>query len=117
MNGPTTDAVRSGPVRGGSALGRTPPRFDLDEPDPAPNPRLLDWVPATDPRVVPGGDYPIEGGVPHPRWVPESAEHRLASHPIVVAESAAVVRLLVVLAVAAFLLGLTVFYPVSPLGH
>jgi hypothetical protein len=35
----------------------------------------------------------------------------------VVRESAAVVRLLVVLAVAAFLLGMTVFYPVSPLGR
>jgi hypothetical protein len=64
-----------------------------------------------------GGDYPIESGVPHPHWIREQAEHRISSGRVSIDESGAVVRLLVALAVIAFLLGLTVFYPVSPLGH
>lgn len=117
MNEPTTDVVRSGPIRSGSVVRRTPPRVDLSEANPPPDLRLLDWVPAAEPDRASGPDYPIEGGVPHPHWVREPSEHRLAAHPVVVRESAAVVRLLVALAVAAFLLGMTVFYPVSPLGH
>jgi len=112
MSEPTTDAVRSGPIRSGSAFGQPPPLVDL-EADPGPNLRLLDWVPAAERH----SDYPIEGGVPHPHWVREPAEQPLAAHPVVISESAAVVRLLVALAVAAFLLGMTVFYPASPLDR
>jgi hypothetical protein len=87
----------------------------LEEVDPVRQSPLLDWVPASEPSRAAPLDYPIEGGVPHPRWVREPAEHRLAAHPVVVRESAAVVRLLFGLAIAAFLLGMTIFYPVSPL--
>ncbi|MDQ2965192.1 MAG: hypothetical protein M3R57_05040 [Chloroflexota bacterium] len=131
MNEPTTDAVRSGPIRSGSAAGRPRP---VDEPEPGwpdgteatpvlgeanerADRRLLDWVPAAEPGRTSDPDYPIEDGFPHPHWVREPAEHRLATHPVVIAESAVVLRLLVALLAAAFLLGLTVFYPVSPLGH
>lgn len=110
MNQLTTNAVRPVQIRSGSAFGRPPPLVDLQA-DPAANLRLLDWVPAAEP----GRDYPIEAGVPHPHWVRHPAEQPLAAHPVVIRESAAVVRFLVGLAVAAFLLGMTVFYPVSPL--
>lgn len=107
---PAATPVRPGPVRGGSAVGRPPALVNL-EAEPGPNLRLLDWVPTAEP----GRDYPIEAGVPHPHWVRQPPEQPLAAHPVVIRESAAVVRLLVGLAVAAFLLGMTVFYPVSPL--
>jgi hypothetical protein len=115
MNEPMTNAVRSVQVRSGSAFGRPPQRVDL-EADSAPNPRLLDWVPAAEPRRPSAHDYPIEAGVPHPHWVRDPAERPLAAPPVVIRDSPVVVRLLVGLAVAAFLLGMTVFYPVSPLG-
>jgi hypothetical protein len=87
----------------------------LEDIDVAQQPPVLDWVPASETGHAARLDYPIEGGVPHPRWIREPAEHRLAAHPVVVRESAAVVRLLFGLAIAAFLLGMTIFYPVSPL--
>jgi hypothetical protein len=111
MSQPTMTAVR-GQVRSGSAFGRPPPLVAF-ETDPIPNLWLLDWVPAAES----GRDYPIEAGVPHPSWVRQPAEQPLGARPVVIRESAAVVRLLVGLAVAAFLLGMTVFYPVSPLGR
>lgn len=111
----STNAVRSIEIRSGSAFGRPPQLVDF-EADPATDPRLIDWVPAAEPRRATTSDYPIEAGVPHPSWVLAPAEHRLAERPVVITESAAVVRLLVGLVVAAFLLGMTVFYPVSPLG-
>ncbi len=92
-------------------------RTTLEDLDVGQQPPLLDWVPVSEPGRAARLDYPIEGGVPHPHWIRESAEHRLAAHPVVVRESAVIVRLLVALAIAAFLLGMTVFYPVSPLGH
>jgi hypothetical protein len=123
--------VRPGPVRPGSAVAPSPRSVDEPGPEtwdgPATNPvalpggsahtRLFDWVPSAEPGATSGRDYPIEAGLPHPRWVPDRAEHSMASSPIVVAESPTVVRLLAALALAAFLLGLTVFYPVSPLGR
>jgi hypothetical protein len=122
VHDPDHVVVRAGPVRSGSARGRAarPPSAPIEplansivEQTASPGP--FDWVPTTEPER--GEDYPIEGGIPHPHWVREPAEHRLAAHPVVVSESAVIVRLLVALAVAAFLLGMTVFYPVSPLGH
>jgi hypothetical protein len=122
VNDPDRVVVRAGPVRSGSARGRAggPPSNPIE---PLANsiveenasPGLVDWVPTTEPSR--GGDYPIEGGIPHPHWVREPAEHRLASARIPIDASAAMVRLLVALAIIAFLLGMTVFYPVSPLGH
>lgn len=87
----------------------------LEDVDPAAQPPPLDWVPASEPGRAARLDYPIEGGVPHPHWVRHLAEQPLAARPVVIKESPLVVRLLIGLAVAAFLLGMTVFYPVSPL--
>jgi hypothetical protein len=122
VNDPDRVVVRAGPVRSGSARGRAAsPRSTPIEPlansivEQTASPGLFDWVPTTEPAR--GEDYPIEGGIPHPHWVREPAEHRVASARIPIDESAAVVRVLVALAIIAFLLGMTVFYPVSPLGH
>jgi hypothetical protein len=122
VNDPDRVTVRAGPVNSGSAR-RSAAAWPSAPIEPLTNsivdrsasPGVLDWVPTTEP--APGEDYPIEGGVPHPYWVREPAEHRVASGRIGIDESAAVVRLLVALTIVAFLLGLTVFYPVSPLGH
>jgi hypothetical protein len=131
VNDPATTTVEPGRIRSGSAIDRT--RALAEEPEPnvtrgtPPNrvdgdaersgrTGLFDWVPTTETANAPGANYPVERGVPHPHWVPEPAQHPLAGHAVVVDESATVVRVLVALAVLAFLLGLTVFYPVSPLG-
>jgi hypothetical protein len=117
VNDPDRVVVRAGPVRFGSAASPDPvaPNEVVDDEIRLERPGVLEWVPTGAPTN--GGDYPIESGVPHPHWVAEQAEHRLASARIPIDESAAVVRLLVALAIIAFLLGMTVFYPVSPLGH
>jgi hypothetical protein len=126
VNDHATIRVRPGRIRSGSAIGTTRPlvptheapsdRVDRDAQGSA-HPGLFDWVPTSESVRTRASDYPIEGGVPHPHWLRGPAEHGLATRPVVVAESALVVRLLIALAIAAFLLGLTVFYPVSPLGH
>jgi hypothetical protein len=124
MNDPATVKVRRRPVRSGSTARRAPDARVVqamslvdEDTERTENPRLLDWVPSGEPLRAPNADYPIEGGVPHPTWIGDPAQPSLGTHRVVVDAGVAVVRLLVALTVAAFLLGLTVFYPVSPLGH
>ena len=49
--------------------------------------------------------------------MPERSEHALGEVRVLVQESRAVTALVALFIVAAFLLGMIVFYPVSPLGR
>ncbi len=116
-------------LHAGTALGPPKPAHPPIEPPEGPDLEVtldddpvdggrLEQVTSTAPvSTSPASDYPIEAGIPHPRWIPEPSEHGFGARRVHLAESRAVVALLGTLAVAAFLLGMTVFYPVSPLGH
>jgi hypothetical protein len=98
--------------------GSDDPSATVDELGPTggstPSP-LRDLVLSTAPRSAPGRDYPIEDGVPHPRWKRDPGQLALADARIGLDATRATSAILLIVAIAAFVLGLAIFWPVTAL--